>query len=79
MIVGDALTTASDIRTDLFLSVIELNADALARTFNCLPDDLAMANPLCEFATDQAWTPAARLDAFVKAASGTLCPLAVRA
>jgi len=67
VIVGDALTTASDLRADLFLSVIELNADALARVFNVRPEALPLGNPLCAFRTDREWTPEVRLNSFAKA------------
>jgi phage gp29-like protein len=66
VVVGDALTTASDLRADLFLSILELNADALAQVFNVRPEELPLANPLCAFRTDREWTPEVRLASFAK-------------
>ena len=69
VIVGDALSTADDLRSDLFLSVLELNAGAIATALNehgisCRPEDLPLANPLCGFRTDREWTPETRIRIF---------------
>jgi len=69
VVVGDALTTACDVRTDIFLSAIELNADEFAKVFNVPPEDLALANPLCGFRTDREWSPRDRLAIFKEAAA----------
>ncbi len=60
--VGDALTTASDIRADLFVSVIELNAFALARALGVPPEELVYALPRCEFRTDRETSPKERAE-----------------
>jgi phage gp29-like protein len=61
VIVGDAVTTASDTQRDLMLAVIEENADALAQVFNVRPEELVLGLPRCGFRTDREWTPQQRI------------------
>lgn len=68
VVVGDALWTAGDLRTDLFLSAIELNADELGKALNARPEQLPLVNPLCGFRTDREWTPEVRMKVFGMAA-----------
>jgi phage gp29-like protein len=60
--VGDALGTASDIRSDVFVSAIELNAYELARALGEPPDELIYELPRCDFRTDRETSPKERAE-----------------
>jgi len=60
--VGDALGMAADLRTDVFLSAIELNAHDLARALDADPEELVYALPRGEFRTDRETSPKERAE-----------------
>lgn len=67
VVVGDALTTASDVRRDLMLAVIEENADAFAKAFNVKPEELVLGLSRCGFRTDREWSPEQRMKIYESA------------
>lgn len=70
--VGDALGTAADLRADLFVSVLELNAYPLARAFNVDPEELLYAVPRGEFRTDRETSPKERAEIVTRFADSGL-------
>src|SRR6185312_8507382 len=60
--VGDALGMAADLRIDIALAVIELNAYELARALDADPEELVYALPLGEFRTDRESSPKERAE-----------------
>lgn len=64
VIVGDAMSTGGDIRRDLMLSAIELNADEFAKVFNVQPEELVLGLSQCGFRTDREWSPEQRMGIF---------------
>jgi len=71
--VGDAMTTAADLRRDFHLAVLEHNAEAIARAYalaglRATPADIPARNPLGNFRTDREWSPETRLKIFTGAA-----------
>jgi len=60
--VGDALGLAADLRADVFVSTIELNAYALAQALETEPEELLYAVPRCEFRTDRETSPKERAE-----------------
>jgi phage gp29-like protein len=59
---GDALTAAADLRADVFVSAVELNAYELARALNTDPEELLYTVPPCEFRTDRETSPKERAE-----------------
>jgi phage gp29-like protein len=66
VVVGDALGMAADIRADLFVSAIELNAYALARALNVQPEELLFAVARGEFRTDKETSPKERAETITR-------------
>lgn len=62
VVVGDAVTTAADLRADLFVSAIELNIFALADALGAPPEELLAAVPRDEFRTDRETSPRDRAE-----------------
>jgi len=72
--VGDAMSTAADLRRDLHRAILEVNADAIARAYSeagltATPVDLVQKPAVGSFRTDREWSPAQRLEIFDKAAA----------
>ncbi len=72
VIVGDAAATGADITSQVLRSMVEVNADAIARAFagaglRCTPADLPSRTAPGTFRTDREWTPETRQKIFAGA------------
>ena len=72
VIVGDAVVTGSDLTEQLHRSIVEVNADAIARALalaglSCTPADLSSRTPPGQFRMDREWTPQVRQQIFAGA------------
>ncbi len=57
VVVGDAISLCSNLRTDLIRATIELNLQAIAKAFAVPPDEILAAIPLCAFQLDRETSP----------------------
>lgn len=65
----DARGLASDIRSDLFRSVIELNLDELAAITGDMPENILASIPVCSWRIEREVSPAQRAEILVKFAN----------